>query len=271
MSGMVDLHTHLLPAVDDGAQDAVEAGAAIRALAEAGVTTALATPHLDASELERDAEERLASFDEGWRALKAARDEAGVELRLDRGAELRLDGGAVDDLDERVRLGTSRAVLVEFASLKLPPFGARQLEELTRAGWVPVLAHPERYRGVGRTIEAAESWREAGAVLQVNVGSLIGQYGKSVRETACKLVARGWAGCLASDFHGRGPTRWEEVREVWAEAAGDTAGARDAWELLVWQNPVRVLRDEEPLPVPSVDFTSGLWDRLRGFLASLAQ
>lgn len=266
MSAMVDLHTHLLPAVDDGARDAEEAGAAVRALSDAGVSAALATPHLEASELERGAEERLAAFDHAWRELKAARDEAGVELRLARGAELRLDGGAVDDLDERVRLGTSRAVLVEFASLKLPPFGARQLEELSRAGWVPVLAHPERYRAVGRNIEAAESWREAGAVLQVNAGSLIGQYGKSAREAARKLVARGWAGCLASDFHARGPTRWGAAREAWSAAAVDEAAARDAWELLVWINPARVLRDEEPLSVPSVGLTPGLWGRLRGFL-----
>ena len=266
MSDLIDLHTHLLPAVDDGARDADEARRAVRALADAGVTAALATPHLDASELERGGGERLEPFDRAWEELRLARDAEGVELKLARGAELRLDGGPVAELDERVRLGGSRAVLVEFVSLELPPFGERQLEEVARAGWVPVLAHPERYRGVGRKPGTVEAWRAAGAVLQVNAGSLVGQYGTEVREVALGLLARGWAHCLASDFHARGPTRWNAVREAWRQAADSEPRAEEAWELLTWENPARLLRDEKVRPVPPVDLEPGLWERLRGLL-----
>lgn len=266
MTGILDLHTHLLPAVDDGARDATEAGRALRALAEVGVAAAAATPHLDASTLEHGAEERLAAFDGAWRELEAAREEEGVELELVRGAELRLDGGPVADLDDRIRLGASRAVLVEFVALELPPFGARQLEEIARAGRVPVLAHPERYRGIARKPDAAEAWREAGAVLQVNAGSLTGQYGRDAREAARELVARGWADLLSSDYHARGPTRWEAAREAWDEATASEPGADEAWELLVRENPARLLGDERLRSVPPVELEVGLWDRLRGLL-----
>lgn len=265
MPPLIDLHTHLLPGVDDGARDVDEARDAVEALAEADVVAALATPHLDASTLAGgEREERLAAFDRAFSELREARDAGGVETRLARGAEIRLDGGPTEFSDDRVRLGSSRAVLVEFASLDLPPFGARQLEEVAKEGWIPVLAHPERYRGVGRKPEEAAAWRQAGALFQVNLGSLVGQYGRAAREAARELVARGWADLLASDYHARGPLPWESARETWREAAEAGSAVLEAWELVTRVNPARLLRDEPIRPVPPVTLDPGLWGRLRG-------
>ena len=242
----VDLHTHLMPAVDDGAQSAEAAGRAAEELARAGVAVAVATPHVDADSMayERARKHRLSELDRGWEELRRA---AGDALSLRRGAEVRLDAPSPDLSDERLRLGGSRAVLVEFGALQLPPHGERQLAELVEDGWLPVLAHPERYRGIADRPEAVGRWRDAGAALQVNCGSLIGQYGRQARETAWRLLEEGRADLLATDWHARG-----EVPLAPAVAELRDRGADEQARLLLETNPRRVLEGKRPSPVPPV-------------------
>lgn len=272
----VDLHTHLLPGVDDGAADAREAGRAARALAEQGVGAAAATPHLQAS-ITTDPgvlEERLAAFDVAWGELRAAvsgsggREGTPVELDLHRGAEVRLDDPAPDFSDDRIRLDGTRFVLVEFSHLRVPPYGQDQLRSVLRSGWTPVLAHPERYRGVLDRLEVAQAWREAGAVLQANAGSLVGQHGREARRAAWRMLERGWVQLLATDYHARGAPRLREALGALSdrlEDAGDGRG-REIPELLLHENPSRILADERPLPVPPLPEPRGLWARIRRLL-----
>ena len=243
---VVDLHTHLMPAVDDGARDAEAASRAAEKLADAGVAVVAATPHVDAGDLGRDGarRDRLAELDRGWEELRRA---AGEELEVVRGAEVRLDAPSPDLSDPRLRLAGGRAVLVEFAALRLPPDGEAQIAEVAEAGWLPVLAHPERYRGIAARPEEAVAWREAGAALQVSCGSLAGQYGRQAREAAWRLLEEGTAALLATDWHARGPIPLEGALQALRE--------RDAGEqarLLLTENPRRILEGERPVPVPPV-------------------
>lgn len=258
---VVDLHTHLMPAVDDGARDAETAAHAAGELGGVGVTVAAATPHVDAGDLahERAREDRLVELDRGWEELRRASGEA---LTVVRGAEIRLDAPRPDLSDRRLRLGGGKAVLVEFAALQLPPHGDRQLAEIAEEGWLPVLAHPERYRGVAERPEVARSWREAGAALQVNCGSLVGQYGRQARKAAWHLLEEGRADLLATDWHARGPIPLPEaVRALRERGGGDPA------RLLLQENPRRILDGERPVPVPPVPASrSGFWGRIRSLL-----
>lgn len=246
---VVDLHSHLMPGVDDGVRDREEARQALAALAGAGVRRVAATPHLRASVLSHpgSARERLGELDDAWAALgEVAGAEAGAPAVV-RGAEVRLDAPGPDLSDPRVRLGGGDAVLVEFGRLELPAYGAEQLREVAAAGWRPVLAHVERYRGIGARIGAAGRWRAEGAVLQVNAGSLLGQYGDEAERAGWEMLERGWVGVMASDYHGLGP--------VGLDGAADRLRGRDggeAAELLLSVNPRRVLDGRPPLPVPPV-------------------
>jgi hypothetical protein len=117
----------------------------------------------------------------------------------------------------------------------------------------PVVAHPERYRGLERRMELAEAWRAAGAWLQVNHGSLVGRYGNEAPRGAELLLARGWVDALATDFHGRPRLAPLPGRP----GGGSSEGRPGAWSALAVVNPDRILAGEALLPVPPVHARGG--------------
>lgn len=281
---MVDFHSHVIPGVDDGARDVEQGIAALYALWEQGVRTVLATPHLDASLTERPEllAGRLAAFDRRFADLEAALLESGLELRLDRGTELKLDTPEPDFSDGRVRLAGTRFVLVEFSAFRLPPYGGRQLSVIRGEGWLPVLAHPERYLGVEQATDRVASWREGGAYFQVNSGSLVGQYGAEAQRAARRMLSLGWVDFLSSDYHSRGTPYVAAARDLLLEAvlapdseyqewaAGEESLPGDPVEravtLLTRVNAERMLKGEKPIPVPPLALEKKRWRSLRELL-----
>lgn len=257
---IADIHNHLVPGVDDGARDEVEAAAALGKLVAGGVGLVLTTPHVDASILERAA--RFPRFHEAieraWQGVvERARDqELAVELFL--GREIKLDTARPEVDDPRLRLNAGRFVLVEFPRLRVPPGSEDVLHYMGGRGWIPVVAHVERYGyGEARDIRLLEQWRAAGAVLQVNAPSLVGRYGPAARELGWELLERGWVDLLASDYHARGETWLDEAR-----SALDKRGAGEQARLLLDVNPRRVVADATLEAVPPLPPRAGRWKRL---------
>lgn len=259
----IDLHNHVIPGVDDGAADAPGARAAVDALTREGVDMIIATPHLNASVAlqPRALEARMAALDAGWRRLESA---LAPGARVERGAEVMLDVPTPDLSDPRFRLAGGPAVLVEFAYMRVPPRSAETLAWIREEGYLPVLAHPERYLGVDPGLRIVERWVAAGAFLQVNAGSLAGRYGRGPRRVARALLERGRVHCLASDYHARGEPGLAAVRSLLASWGGE-AQARRLFE----ENPSRLLRGEPCLPVAPVGPRKGWLRRLAGPLADL--
>ena len=135
------------------------------------------------------------------------------------------------------------------------------LRRIVGEGYRPIVAHPERYIGIDLAL--ARQWREAGAYLQVNYGSLVGRYGAEARTLAFRLLRRGWADYLASDFHGR-PDRKIYQREA-AERL-EALGGDEALMHICAHQPGRVFRDEEPLPVPGLPAERGFWAKVKEIL-----
>lgn len=287
----MDFHNHVMPGVDDGARDLEEGVAALAGFRLEGVETVVATPHFRGSLTERPDVliERLAWMDEAFEGLVAEAERRGVDVRLERGAEVRLDSPDVDLADSRLRLAGTHFVLVEFATFQMPAYGGEQLAGLREAGWIPVLAHPERYAGVANRLDVAERWRQE-AFFQMNAGSLRGRYGPSARQAARAFLERGWIDYLSSDYHARGAPGLRETRDLLLEAEGidpseaeDGGTGPDEWEvaggdeeleepglpvarLLTELNPRRLLANREPISVPPLELAGGLVERLRGWL-----
>lgn len=262
-TAFADVHNHLVPDVDDGARGLEDTVMAVERMTLLGIRKIITTPHIDGRlTLEPEAlEERLQEVTDAFDLAAAAVADAFPEVDFRRGHEVMLDIPDVDFSDPRMRLAGTRFVLVEWPRLHLPPGTAKVLRRIRDEGHVPVVAHPERY--VGIDVALAGNWREAGALLQVNYASLDGRYGADARKLALRLLRRGWVDYMASDFHAR-PERPIYRRE--AQVHLEEAGAGEAFVTMTLTNPARILRDEMPIPVPSLPMQRGVWAKLRGLL-----
>ncbi|HEX2451046.1 MAG TPA: CpsB/CapC family capsule biosynthesis tyrosine phosphatase [Gemmatimonadales bacterium] len=246
---MIDLHSHLLPAVDDGAGTVEQAVAVLGTMAGHGITGICLTPHLTATEAESGVP---AAHDAAFARLTAA---APPTPRLHRGAEVMLDRplGRAAAANHGVRLGGSRYILVEFPRMVAGATVSHALAHVVSLGLVPVLAHPERYSSC--TPVAVQQWRALGGVMQVDATTLLSPRRRGDR--ARRLVSDGLADILAADNHG--DSRMLNTGHAMLCEHGGTEQA----ELLTVRNPAAILADGLCDNVPPLAFRVSVIERLR--------
>lgn len=258
-----DIHNHLLPGVDDGSRSLAETLACLRGFRAEGVAELVMTPHL-ALRPEQGGDgglgARLAELRAAWAQVQSAcagRAELpvvhfGQEIFAPRTSYLRplLD-------HPEIGLAGTRFLLVEFGF----DLGTRHRDVIAAAraaGREIVVAHPERYRFGPHVdpLETIRGWREQGAYLQVNLGSLTGYYNDwsdAAERLGWRLLEEGLAHVIASDDHGDG--RPQRQQRALQQRLAARAGARQA-ELLLAENPARILRGELPhevAPLPRLE------------------
>ncbi len=266
---LVDLHNHLIPGVDDGAQSLDEALAGLSAMRDQGVRRIVATPHINASltHTEGPLAERLDRIDAGWEVLRLAAAERFPDIELARGHEIMLDVPDVQLDDLRLRVSGGQSVLVELPRLFLPAGAAEALHRLRAAGWTPIVAHPERYVNINIAtgdINVVAEWRRLGARMAVNAGSLVGGFGTGALTTAQEMLRRGWVDLIGSDYHCR-PSRPLLLRRAYDELV--EWGGNEQAELLLSINPGLAMDGAALLPVPPLTISEGLWERVRGIFS----
>lgn len=267
LTSLVDLHNHLVPGVDDGARDLPAVLESVERMARAGIRKIVATPHIRAG-LTLDPpglRHRLDEVQRAWEQAAEAIGRAFPEIEYRQGHEVMLDVPDPTFSDPRIRMAGTDFVLVEWPRMHIPPATTRVLENIVAAGYRPIVAHPERYAGMGEATELVGSWRQAGAALQVNYGSFVGRYGSDARTNAFRLLRRGWADYLSTDFHGRSNLKLYKD-EAWAVL--EELGAREALTTLCVTNPERLLRNEAPLPVQPLPAERGIWSRIKDAMRS---
>ena len=249
---MIDLHSHLLPAVDDGSRSVAQSVAVLNEMAAQGVTDVCLTPHLRAGQL---AGAPPRAHDEAFAALRAA---APPLPRLHRGAEVMLDRPlpVSGESSRRCTLGGTRYILVEFPRMVAYDTVAIALSRVVDAGLQPLLAHPERYTCCSP--EAVARWRELGARMQVDATTLLSTQSRGQRARA--LLSAGLADILAADNHGDDRTIATGRSFLEAQDGGEQAA------LLTVVNPRAILADEPLTPVPPVEIRRTWMQRLRQLL-----
>ncbi len=236
---MIDLHSHILPGVDDGARTLDDSLGMAEAAVADGVRVIAATPHVrDDHPTEAATMERLVA------ELRGALAEAGIPLDVRPGGEIDLDWLDRLSPDELARFGLGgnpAYLLVEFPYYGWPLGLEALVLDLRARGVTPVIAHPERSAEVQAAPERLRPIVLAGALVQVTAASLDGRIGKRVRATGLELVERGLAHLIASDAHA------PEVRGIGMSAA---AAAVDDSALSRWlteEVPAAILAGT-PLP-----------------------
>jgi protein-tyrosine phosphatase len=253
---VIDLHSHILPGLDDGATDLADALEIARAAVADGITTVAATPHV-----REDYPTTSDAMESGVRQLRAALEREGIDLELLPGGEVsleQLDRLSHDELRRFGLGGNPKYLLIETPYSDWPlPFGEIVLR-LGSFGMTPVIAHPERNSAIQADLAKVAGLVQAGALIQVTAASLDGRLGSRARASARKLVDHGLVHMVGSDAHTAG------IREVGLSGARKVIGDERLARWLTESVPAAIVRDEPLPPRPTPMRRPGLLARLRG-------
>ena len=198
---MIDIHTHILPGIDDGAGSLDEAYEMAMMAIRSGVEALVATPHsnqsIDLGEDERSKQEK--AFLELEQILLRER----VPLKLYRGMEIwsSIDMTEKIESGKLITLNQTPYTLIEFGFAEEPWWIEAIMGEVQGAGLIPIIAHPERYYCVQDDPELLYEWTMQGALAQMNKGSILGRFGREIERTAEILLKKHLFACIASDAH----------------------------------------------------------------------
>lgn len=198
---MIDLHCHILPTVDDGAEDLEASLAMARYAVSQEITHIMCTPHHNNGRYENDKQ----SIIEAVFALQQELDARKIPLTLLEGQEIRVTGELMDDLAADRLLFTdigNTYLLLEFPTMDVPTYSEPLFFELRTNGIVPVIVHPERNAKFRENPDLLLPYLEMGCLAQLTAPSIVGVFGKSIQKTAKIMVERNLVQMVASDAHG---------------------------------------------------------------------
>jgi protein-tyrosine phosphatase len=194
----VDMHSHLIPGIDDGSKSMDETIAMLAKFEHLGYRKIITTPHI-MSEVYNNTPEIILK---GLEEVRAEIKKHGLSIQIEAAAEYYFDDYLVDLVKKReVMSFGDHYVLVEFSFHTPPVYDDTLFFEMQMARYKPVLAHFERYPYFHGSTEKAKEYRDKGAQIQVNINSLTGNYGSEVRKQAEKLIDQNLVDFIGSDCH----------------------------------------------------------------------
>jgi len=217
-----DIHCHLLPGIDDGSPDVETSIALIQSLAAAGITKFICTPHI-IGDLYRNTPETIHN---ALAILKKACMEHNLEVQLGAAAEYMMDDYFMELLRKKAPLLTltKNYVLTELSYATSPGNLEKIAFELNINGYLPLMAHPERYFYYHKNYNAYHRMKELGFLLQVNLLSITGYYGKAAAKAARYIIENDLADFIGTDLHHFNHLRAltdSKSREMFQKVLGD--------------------------------------------------
>ena len=208
---MVDIHSHILPNIDDGAKDIAEALEMGRIAVNEGINHIIATPHYLGEGNDPTKEEITKKIDD----INKLYQQEGINLNILPGNEVYLNLDIVEHIKNGniLTLNESKYILVEFPMNSVPLYAEDVLYEIRILGYIPIIAHPERYNQVIIKPEIVRSWVEQGNLIQINSLSILGKMGSRTKETARYLLKNNLVHFIATDSHSAG-TRSPKIKEA---------------------------------------------------------
>lgn len=242
---MIDIHCHILPGLDDGASNFIEALEMIKTAEREGISHIVATPHC-IDNFNEDVFSMLTN-------LKEVAASQGCNIELLAGSEIYITPALLQMVKEKkvICLNNSKYILVELPMYDMPLYTLDVLYELRLIGIVPIIAHPERYKYVISNPSIIKDLIDAGALCQVNSGSITGRYGKAIEKTVHILFKHNMVHFVASDAHS------SERRPPKLKKAYDIIKQRYGWDMaykLFYVDPYSVINNvnitiEDPVTI----------------------
>ena len=199
LEGFVDIHNHILPGIDDGANSVAESLELIQAFGDLGIQKFIATPHILQPLYPNTPDTIKGAHDQ---LMDALMDEGLKHISLEPAAEHMIDEGFEDLLEKGDYMPIKGSyLLVEMSYLQPSLYFDEAIIEITKKGLTPILAHPERYLYLHQTPKKYQEYKNKGILFQMNMLSLGEYYGKEVKRMGQKLLREGMIDYIASDMH----------------------------------------------------------------------
>ncbi|MDM5262622.1 capsular biosynthesis protein [Sulfurovum sp. XTW-4] len=194
----VDLHSHFIPGIDDGSQSMEESLSLLKGMEALGYEKVITTPHI-MIDVYRNTPQIIK---EGLVSLREAAKGEGIKIEIEAAAEYYLDEGFYDQLhSDEVMSIDGKYLLFETSYVTKPLQVEEMIFEISAAGYIPLMAHPERYRYVSDPLKEYGRFKELGVLFQLDLNSLGGHYGKDAKKKAEILSKHGMIDFLGSDIH----------------------------------------------------------------------
>ena len=194
----VDIHSHLIPGIDDGSQTMDQTIAMLAKFQSLGYKKVITTPHVMSDSFPNTSENILAGLED----VRAEIKKVGLTIEIEAAAEYYFDETFVAKIKAKDLLTFGdNYVLLEFAFHSPPQYIDQMFFELQSRGYRPVVAHFERYMYYLGKIDRAIEWRQKGINIQININSLSGHYGPDIKKQAERLIDAGEFDFIGTDCH----------------------------------------------------------------------
>lgn len=240
MKNFIDIHSHILPGVDDGSDSFETSMRMLRCAVDDGISGIILTPHNKPGHRQRHFSEMMSRV-EGLRKMMS---EGSINIDLYMGSELYYRNGLLEELENDMAgtMAGSRYVLVEFNPLEDYDYIRNGIYALLTGGYYPILAHAERYRNVCAGKSGIDDLIEMGCYIQVNAGSVMGKAGQKTKRFVRTMLKRRQVHFVATDAHDmekRAPRLSDCAYFIQKKYGGNYS------QQLFNENPLHVIRDEE--------------------------
>ena len=198
---MIDFHNHVIPNLDDGSKSIEMSLNMLKEAQKQGITDVINTVHYQHPKMENKNTSYNFIIDE-IKKLQDVIDDNNINIKLHAASEVFFKFNLTEILDNPITtFGNGKYMLIEFQRLHFPQGYEDELFKLQLKNIIPIIAHPERYRGIQQDINLAEKWIERGYLIQIDCASIIGGFGKKTKEVAIKLLQNGLCHFIGSDSH----------------------------------------------------------------------
>ncbi len=247
MERFIDLHSHIAWGIDDGMPSIEDAQSSLELARNDGIVGICSTPHFIPGQLD------VSIYNEIVSRQMELKEMSSIPIYC--GGEVMMNSEFIDGLDMEIypTLNSSRYMLVEYNVLRdIHSIEYRDdcLYELKVRGYIPVIAHIERYFHSELDYSIIENWIDMGCVLQINRTSILGMHGKKIQSNALSFLDNGYCDVIATDAHRANGSRISMLSDVYS-VVGKRIGFDNA-DILMYTNPKRILEDKDILNIEVV-------------------
>tara|TARA_B100000427_G_C15424334_1_gene557836 strand:- start:226 stop:1014 length:789 start_codon:yes stop_codon:yes gene_type:complete len=198
---MIDFHNHIIPNLDDGSNSIEMSLSMLKEAQSQGITDIVNTVHFQHPKMLK----KNTAYDFVVSEVKSMEEIAksnGININIHPASEVFFNFNLTEILDNPITtFGNDKYMLIEFQKLSFPKDYENELFKLQLKGITPIMAHPERYRGIQKDIKLAKKWIERGYLIQIDCASIVGGFGKEIQKTSLELLKNGFCHLVGSDAH----------------------------------------------------------------------